>query len=177
MIRTVIIGTPLGEMKAAATREGICFLSFNNENKNPESLEKLSKTLGLSVKKGSNKHLRMLGKQLKDYFKGTRKEFSLSLITHGTDFQKCVWDNLIHNTPYGTTKSYKDQAAELRNSKSARAVARANASNRIAIIIPCHRIIGSDGSLTGYAGGLDRKRWLINHEKKFSGKTVELDLF
>jgi O6-methylguanine-DNA--protein-cysteine methyltransferase len=81
MIRTVIIGTPLGEMKAAATREGICFLSFNNENKNPESLEKLSKTLGLSVKKGSNKHLRMLGKQLKDYFKGKRKEF-LSFINN-----------------------------------------------------------------------------------------------
>lgn len=176
MIRTVKIETPLGEMIAAATKDGICLLEFTDRRPDADLLEPIKKILGSEVKEGSNKHLRSLKKQLREYFKGKRKEFSVPLVTPGTDFQQAVWKNLL-KIPFGTTKSYGEQARNLRNIKSARAVAQANSSNRIAILIPCHRIIGSDGTLVGYGGGLERKKWLLNHERKFSGKAVELDLF
>ncbi len=91
-------------------------------------------------------------------------------------FQQAVWKEL-QKIPFGTTRSYLEQAKSLNNPKSVRAVANANGTNRIAIVIPCHRVIGSDGSLIGYGGGLERKRWLIEHEKKYSGKPVEGILF
>lgn len=176
MIRTVKIETPLGEMIAAAIKNGICLLEFTDRRPDDDLLEPIAKILGPEVKEASNKHLRSLKKQLREYFKGKRKEFSVPLVTPGTDFQQAVWNNLL-KIPFGTTKSYGEQARNLKNIKSARAVAQANSSNRIAILIPCHRIIGSDGSLVGYGGGLERKKWLLNHERKFSGKAVELDLF
>jgi len=176
MIKTIQIETPLGEMTACATEKGICLLEFSDSEKLQAEYESLEKIYEMTARKGNNKHLRMLKKQLKEYFKGKRKEFSLSLVLHGTDFQKSVWNDLI-KIPYGSTKSYGEQAAGIKNAKSARAVAQANSSNRIAIIIPCHRIIGSDGSLIGYGGGIKRKKWLIDHEKKYSGKAVDLDLF
>lgn len=101
--------------------------------------------------------------QLKEYFAGKRKEFDLSLTPEGTKFQKKVWDHL-QNIAFGRTKSYQQMANELGDPKVIRAAASANGKNPIAIVIPCHRVIGSDGSLTGYAGGLDRKKWLLAHE-------------
>jgi len=163
-------------MVAAATKDGICLLEFTDRRPDSDLLESIAKMLGSEVKEGSNKHLRSLKKQLREYFKGKRKEFSVPLVTPGTDFQQAVWKNL-KKIPFGTTLSYGEQAKNLKSIKSARAVAQANSSNRIAILIPCHRIIGSDGSLVGYGGGLERKKWLLNHERKFSGKAVELDLF
>jgi len=176
MIKTIQIETPLGEMTAGATEDGVCLLEFSDRETVPAEFENLCKIFDTTVKKGNNKHLRMLKKQLKEYFKGKRKEFSLSLVTPGTEFQKSVWRNL-SGILFGSTKSYLDQAKILKNVKSARAVAQANSSNRIAIIIPCHRVIGSDGQLVGYGGGLKRKKWLLDHEKKYSGKAVDLDLF
>ena len=104
--------------------------------------------------------------QLAEYFNGGRKEFELNLRIEGTEFQKKVWNELI-KIPYGYTKTYYFQSKLVGNTLSIRAVAKANGQNKIAIIIPCHRVIGSDGSLTGYAGGLWRKKWLLMHEQNY----------
>ena len=101
--------------------------------------------------------------QLQEYFIGIRKDFNLKLIPKGTDFQYTVWEEL-KKIPYGKTRSYTEQTKALGNLKAIRAVASANGKNPISIIIPCHRVIGSDGSLTGYAGGIWRKKWLLEHE-------------
>jgi AraC family transcriptional regulator of adaptative response/methylated-DNA-[protein]-cysteine methyltransferase len=176
MIKTTIIETPLGEMAAAATRNGICLLEFIENRTLSAEFENLAHKFNMDVKSGGNKHLRALKKQLKEYFKGKRKEFSVSLVTPGTEFQQAVW-NVLRKIPYGKTISYLEQAKLLNNPGAARAVASANGSNPIAIIIPCHRVIGSDGTLVGYGGGLERKRWLIVHEKKYSGQPVDGTLF
>lgn len=101
--------------------------------------------------------------QLQDYFEGKRKQFSLKLNPQGTEFQQRVWDALL-TIPYGKTTSYLKLSKQLGDVKAIRAVANANGKNPLWIIVPCHRVIGSDGSLTGYAGGLHRKKWLIEHE-------------
>ncbi len=101
--------------------------------------------------------------QLKEYFTGERKDFDLVLNPEGTDFQKSVWDALLR-IPFGKTVSYLDLSKTLGNVKAIRAVAAANGKNPLWIVVPCHRVIGSDGSLTGYAGGLHRKKWLLEHE-------------
>jgi methylated-DNA-[protein]-cysteine S-methyltransferase len=104
-------------------------------------------------------------KQLDEYFNGKRQNFSLELQLEGTDFQKKVWEQL-QKIPFGETASYKDIAIAVGNEKAVRAVGGANGKNNIAIIIPCHRVIGADGDLVGFGGGLWRKVWLLNHEKK-----------
>ncbi|MGD8538780.1 MAG: methylated-DNA--[protein]-cysteine S-methyltransferase [Candidatus Aminicenantes bacterium] len=109
--------------------------------------------------------LKKCHKQLAQYFNGKRQSFSLDLQLEGTDFQKKVWEQL-QRIPYGETVSYKDIAVAIGNEKAVRAVGSANGKNNIAIIIPCHRVIGADGDLVGFGGGLWRKVWLINHEKK-----------
>jgi len=103
--------------------------------------------------------------QLKEYFAGERQSFDLPLLPDGTDFQKQVWNALVE-VPYGRTSTYKKQSQTLGNPKAIRAVGTANGKNPIAVVIPCHRIVGSDGSLTGYASGLARKDWLLKHEQK-----------
>jgi AraC family transcriptional regulator of adaptative response/methylated-DNA-[protein]-cysteine methyltransferase len=176
MIKLTKIETPLGEMVAGATKGGICLLEFSDTEKiNPE-YEDIAILFEGPVEYGRNKHLRALKKQLKEYFKGKRKEFSVPVVIQGTEFQQAVWKEL-QKIPFGATRSYLEQAKSLNNPKSVRAVANANGTNRIAIVIPCHRVIGSDGSLIGYGGGLERKKWLIEHEKKYSGKPVEGLLF
>ena len=176
MIKLTKIETPLGLMVAGATKDGLCLLEFTDRQSLQEQKDDIAGLLETSFIEGSNKYLRMLKKQLKEYFKGKRKEFTIPLITPGTEFQQSVWQELL-KIPYGLTKSYQEQAELLKNPGSVRAVAHANASNRIAIVIPCHRVIGSDGHLVGYGGGLERKKWLLDHEKKHSGKPVDLDLF
>lgn len=104
--------------------------------------------------------------QLNEYFEGTRKQFNLKLNPQGTDFQKKVWDEL-EQIPYGKTRSYLELSKQLGDVKAIRAVANANGKNPLWIIVPCHRVIGSDGSLTGYAGGLHRKKWLLDLENPY----------
>lgn len=111
-------------------------------------------------------------KQLEAYFRGDLKQFDLPLAPVGTDFQRKVWHELEH-IPYGQTTSYLDMAKNLGDEKVIRAAASANGKNPIAIIIPCHRVIGSNGDLIGYAGGLERKQWLLKHE----GAIKQLDIF
>ena len=109
-------------------------------------------------------------KQITEYFKGERKEFNLKLDPNGTDFQLMVWEE-VKKVPFGKTATYLDIAKQTGSLKNTRAVGLANGKNPIPIIIPCHRIIGTNGKLTGYAGGLERKKWLLQHELKHSLQT------
>jgi methylated-DNA-[protein]-cysteine S-methyltransferase len=103
--------------------------------------------------------------QLDEYFKGKRQSFDLRLSLKGTEFQRRVWNELM-SIPYGKTVTYRDIAIKLGNPHAVRAVGNANGKNPVSIIVPCHRVIGSSGKLTGYAGGLERKAWLLKHEKE-----------
>jgi len=176
MIKTAKINTPLGEMIAAASEEGICLLEFAEGKKKDSEYEHLASLFNTKIKRGSNIHIKNLKRQLKEYFKGKRKAFSLPLVTQGTQFQKAAWEELM-KVPFGHTSTYLEQAQAINKPGALRAVGHANASNKITIIIPCHRVIGSDGTLVGYGGGLKRKKWLLEHEKKYSGKATDLDLF
>jgi AraC family transcriptional regulator, regulatory protein of adaptative response / methylated-DNA-[protein]-cysteine methyltransferase len=176
MINIIKIETPLGEMVAGATDDGVCLLEFNDRRMLPTEYKDLKRLLNTTIEDGQNLHLENLKKQLKEYFEGRRKEFTVPLVTPGTDFQQAVWKELQH-IQFGSTRSYQEQAIALNSPDSVRAVANANGMNRISILIPCHRVIGSDGRLTGYGGGLKRKKWLLDHEKKYSGKAIDLSLF
>jgi methylated-DNA-[protein]-cysteine S-methyltransferase len=115
-------------------------------------------------------------KQLEEYFSGVRKSFDLRLAPQGTDFQRRVWEQL-EMVKYGTTLSYVEIARKLGSENFSRAVGMANGKNPLPIIIPCHRIIGNNGKLTGYAGGLDRKKWLLLHELNNSGNNGEMKFY
>lgn len=159
------LATPLGPMYACSTEEGICLLEFTDRRMLETEFKDLQKRLNAKILAGENEHLTQLRRELKEYFDGKRKMFNTQLHTPGTDFQKSVW-NALMGISYGQTRSYQQQAESINKPKAVRAVASANGHNRIAIIIPCHRVIGKDGSLTGYGGGLERKRWLLEHERK-----------
>lgn len=123
------------------------------------------------IPEGENKKTRLLVyacRQLEEYFAGERREFDLPLSTKGTLFQKKVWEALC-TIPYGETRSYRDIALQTGNEKACRAVGMANHNNPIAIVIPCHRVVGANGKLTGYAGGLDKKQFLLELERKYAG--------
>jgi AraC family transcriptional regulator, regulatory protein of adaptative response / methylated-DNA-[protein]-cysteine methyltransferase len=158
------ITTLLGPMFACAAAEGICLLEFTDRRMLESEFLDLQKRLNAIIINGENDHLIQLSKELAEYFNGSRREFSVKLITPGSDFQQSVWNSL-NEIPYGETRSYNQQAVLLNKPNAVRAVASANGHNRIAIVIPCHRVIGKNGKLTGYSGGLERKKWLIEHEK------------
>lgn len=162
-------------MTSCSTDDGICLLAFDDESSEKEMVF-LSRHFNESIIQGNSLHLEALFNQLRLYFEGKLKEFSVKLVIPGTPFRVSVWKELM-NIGYGNTRTYLAQAAALGKPESVRAVANANSMNRIAIVVPCHRVIGSDGSLTGYAGGLWRKKWLLDHEKKFSGQEFTLSLF
>ena len=158
------IETDLGTMVACATDKGVCLLEFSDRKGLETELKQLAKYHNANIVQGQNEYFKQLKEELDAYFDGRLKEFKVPLDISGTDFQKQVWQALVE-IPYGTTSSYLRQAEVLGKPSSVRAVANANGMNKIAIIIPCHRVVGSDGSLTGYAGGLWRKRKLIDLEK------------
>ncbi|MDC7220684.1 MAG: methylated-DNA--[protein]-cysteine S-methyltransferase [Spirochaetales bacterium] len=164
MIRFTTFNTPLGEMTGASFENQVCLLEFTDRVKMERQLKSLEKYYGKEKSYESDEVLEEMKSQLDQYFKGERKEFTLPLIYRGTPFEERVWTELLQ-VPYGTTRSYGEQAVRLGDIKAVRAVAGANSRNRIAIIIPCHRIIGKKGKLTGYAGGLDRKARLLEWEK------------
>ncbi len=164
VIDFIRIETDLGTMVACATDKGVCLLEFSDRKGLETELKQLAKYHNANIVQGQNKYFEQLKEELDAYFDGRLKEFNVPLDISGTDFQKQVWQALVE-IPYGTTSSYLRQAEVLGKPLSVRAVANANGMNKIAIIIPCHRVVGSDGSLTGYAGGLWRKRKLIDLEK------------
>ena len=155
--------TPLGPMLAGATDAGVCLLEFIDREMLENQLSRLKRMLCAEFIPGSNRHFESLHQQVQEYFAGTRKEFSLPLVMQGTPFQQDVWKAL-QAIPYGETRSYQAQAGLLGKPRAVRAVAQANGDNRISIIIPCHRVIGKDGKLVGYGGGLWRKRFLLDLE-------------
>lgn len=152
-----IINSPLGYTKTIGDKNGISQVTILN------SVEKITANIPAELEDCVH--------QLNDYFNGSRNHFSLKLNPQGTDFQKKVWE-LLKTIPFGKTVSYLQLSKQLGDEKAIRAVASANGKNPIWIIIPCHRVIGSDGSLTGYAGGLHRKRWLINHESEYQQQSL-----
>jgi AraC family transcriptional regulator of adaptative response/methylated-DNA-[protein]-cysteine methyltransferase len=164
--------TPIGPMYAGATETGLCLLEFTDRRMLETEFLDLRKRLNANILPGQNPITQQAEKEILEYFDGKRTAFTVPLETPGTDFQIQVWEAL-KQIPPGETRSYQRQAEAMGNPLAIRAVARANGMNRIAIIIPCHRVIGSDGSLTGYAGGLPRKKWLLEHEGAI-GKEMEL---
>jgi methylated-DNA-[protein]-cysteine S-methyltransferase len=149
--------TPIGTAKIVGDENGICAVTVVDD------------VIKTSIEIPEN--LQDCVQQLDEYFNGTRTAFNLKLNPKGTDFQKRVWNELLL-VPYGKTRSYLEQSKKLGDAKAIRAVASANGKNPIWIIIPCHRIIGSDGSLTGYAGGIWRKKWLLEHENPSAQKSL-----
>ena len=156
------IQTPLGEMLAIKSQKGLCVLAFFDGKSIEKQLKEIEK-LGEIVENKHDEVLLNLEKELDAYFEGNLNEFSIPLDLIGTDFQIKVWNELI-KIPFGKTRSYKEQSMALGNLLAIRAVANANAKNKIAIVVPCHRVIGTNGSLTGYAGGNKRKKFLLELE-------------
>jgi len=146
-------------MLAGGTEQGICLLEFADRRMLETELGVLRRLLNAHILYGAAPHFKVLEKELLEYFAGNRKEFSVPLVSPGTAFQQKVW-NILRTIPYGATRSYRQQADIIGNPQAVRAVARANGDNRIAIIIPCHRVIGENGKMVGYGGGIWRKQYL-----------------
>ena len=148
-METVFINSPLGITKIIGDESGVSVISVSNDE--------------VAVSTEIPKTLQEAVSQLKDYFNGQRNDFNFKLNPSGTEFQRRVWDELLR-IPFGKTMSYLELSKKLGDVKAIRAVASANGKNPLWIVVPCHRVIGTDGSLTGYAGGLWRKKWLLEHE-------------
>lgn len=157
------ISTPLGPMMIGVTDQGLCLLEFTDRKMLETQINVLKKRMKSEMITGLHPMIDNVKSQMDEYFEGSRKDFDIPLVVPGTEFQQIVW-NALTQIPYGVTRSYKQQADVVGDVKAVRAVARANGENRISIIIPCHRIIGSDGSIVGYGGGIHRKQWLLKHE-------------
>jgi AraC family transcriptional regulator of adaptative response/methylated-DNA-[protein]-cysteine methyltransferase len=165
LIQITRILTPLGPMLAGAVNDKICLLEFIDRRMLETQLKRIKKTFKTELVPGNNPVFAELNKQLEEYFDGGRKNFSIPLSIEGTPFQMRVWKELL-KIPYGKTVSYKTQAVNINNPNAVRAVGKANGDNRISIVIPCHRVIGSNGDLVNYGGGIWRKQYLINLEKR-----------
>lgn len=153
----IVINSPLGFVCIEGDSNGVSKISVTSEeNEVSETIPKLFSEVVT---------------QLKEYFEGNRTEFQFEMNPKGTDFQKKVWQELL-KIPYGKTESYQKITNKIGNPKAIRAVANANGKNPLWIVIPCHRVIGSDGSLTGYAGGLWRKKWLLDHENPIKQESL-----
>jgi len=143
--------SPIGPLEVAGTEEGILSIEFSERSAFPAGPPAPC--------------LKDCIRQLEDYFAGRRRVFTLRLDLRGTPFQKRVWDELL-KVPFGRTVAYRDIAEALGNPRATRAIGGANHRNPVSIVVPCHRVIGADGGLTGYGGGLRRKEWLLAHEQK-----------
>lgn len=156
--------TPLGPMLAAGNDAGLCLLEFADRKMLPRQFQRIAKLYGRPILPGSHPVLQTTAQQLQQYFAGALQTFDLPLCCEGSPFQTAVW-NQLRQIPYAETRSYQQLAAALGRPTASRAVGRTNGDNRLAIVIPCHRVVRSDGHLCGYAGGLWRKRWLLEHER------------
>lgn len=156
-MESCIIKSPLGFTKISGDEYGITSISILNSD------ERVTDVIPQELEDCAH--------QLNEYFEGKRTQFDLMLNPEGTSFQKKVWDAL-QTIPYGKTCSYLDLSQQLGDAKAIRAVANANGKNPLWIVVPCHRVIGSDGSLTGYAGGLHRKQWLLEHESPYKQQSL-----
>jgi AraC family transcriptional regulator of adaptative response/methylated-DNA-[protein]-cysteine methyltransferase len=158
------IDSPLGPLVAGANSKGICLLEFTDRRMIETQFEEVKSRFRVPVLPGSNPHLAQLQEELEAYFARELKAFRVPLVYPGTPFQEKVWDQLLL-IPYGETRSYQEIATAVGDAKAVRAVGRANGQNRIAIVIPCHRVVNKDGNLGGYGGGLRRKEFLLQLER------------
>src|SRR5947209_17852930 len=159
-IVTTVMDSLVGPLVAGANDDGICLLEFAGPRTDVQT-GVLSRLLGADAVEGEHRYLDQLATELGDYFAGRRREFTVPLVICGTPVQESVWRELLR-IPYGETRSYLDIARRVCSDKACRAVGRANGQNRIAIVIPCHRVLNEGGALGGYGGGLDRKRFLLD---------------
>jgi AraC family transcriptional regulator of adaptative response/methylated-DNA-[protein]-cysteine methyltransferase len=158
------IATPLGSMLMGVHDQGLCLLEFAERRMLDTQLQRLRQRMGRVFLPGDHPLMKQVKEELGAYFEGSLRRFSLPLQAPGTAFQEAVWEAL-QAIPYGEMRSYADVAAAIGQADAMRAVGRANGDNRIAIVIPCHRVVGSDGELTGYGGGLWRKEYLLAMEQ------------
>ena len=164
--------TKIGELILGSFEEQLCLLDFRYRKMRKRVDARIQKGLDAEYIEKDDALLAQTRRELDEYLNGERKEFDIPLLMVGTDFQKNVWDALL-KVPYGTTSTYLALAKKIGNPKAVRAVANANGANAIAVLIPCHRIIGSDGKLVGYAGGLPAKKGLLKLEKShFNGQGI-----
>jgi AraC family transcriptional regulator of adaptative response/methylated-DNA-[protein]-cysteine methyltransferase len=166
------IESPMGALVAGATSNGVCLLEFTDRRMIDGQFASLRRHFQCAIVPGSNEHLEQLKNELKNYFEKTLRKFTVTINYPGTIFQRKVWDELLR-IPYGTTASYEDVAKRIGSPGASRAVGTANGMNRIAIVIPCHRVVNKNGELGGYGGGLWRKKMLIDLEqgiRQFKGE-------
>ncbi len=163
--------SPCGDMLLGSFRERLCLCDWVNGRHRKATVRRVGRTLRARFEETGSDVIKETEKQLDEYFAGKRKTFEIPLLFAGTDFQKVVWQKLLE-IPYGKTISYGELARMLGQPKAVRAVANANGANAISIIAPCHRVIGSDHSLTGYGGGLDVKKFLLELERALP-KTID----
>ena len=168
-LKSCHLNTPLGQMIAIADEQALYLLEFVDCRGLEREIEKLRILTNATIIPGNTAPIESIKTELTSYFNGTLKKFKTPIHILGTPFQKSVW-NALQNIPYGQTKSYAEQAKNIGNTLAHRAVANANDCNQLAIIIPCHRIINSNGKLGGYGGGIHRKQWLLTFEKQHYGK-------
>ena len=159
-----MLESPLGPLLAGANDHGILFLEYTDRRMLERNFKSMRRRFGCGVVPGQHPLLEQLRLELNDYFRGNLKKFTVLLAARGTPFQDKVWQELLR-IPYGETISYDELAQRIGQPTAQRAVARANGMNYVCILIPCHRVIGKDGSLTGYGGGLWRKRLLLELER------------
>lgn len=155
--------SPCGELLLGSYGDSLCMCDWLTEKHRDLADRRLERVLNAHTVEGTSSATENAARQLDEYFAGLRTEFDVPLLFAGTDFQKTVWNALLE-IPYGKTVSYKELARKIAMPDAVRAVANANGANSISIFAPCHRVIGSDGSLTGYGGGLDKKRFLLDLE-------------
>lgn len=165
------IETPIGKILAAATETALVLFEFPHRRMIDTQLERVRRALGCELEPGESPVFRLLRTQVDEYFAGRRRDFTVPLHVPGTEFQTRVWDAL-RQIPSGTTTTYGRLAASIGQPNAVRAVARANGDNRVAILIPCHRVIGSSGELVGYGGGLWRKKKLLELEARAEALTL-----
>lgn len=158
------LDSPLGPILAIADEEILYLLEYVETRGLEREIERLRKKMKSTITPGVTPPIRSIVSELKHYFKGTLKEFKTPFHVVGSPFQKRVWEEL-QKIPYGQTRSYMEIAAAIGRPTAYRAVAQANSTNQLAIVIPCHRVINANGELGGYAGGLARKQWMLKHEK------------
>jgi methylated-DNA-[protein]-cysteine S-methyltransferase len=160
-IFSTIIASPIGQIEIKATKEHILSILFTEDNIGFEHQQKLPSVLSVCTK------------ELSAYFAGNLKKFTVPILFEGTVFQQKVWHSLT-TIPYGRTISYLQLSKQIGDVKAIRAVGTTNGKNQLSIVVPCHRVIGSNGSLTGYSGGLWRKKWLLNHEATIANGLTSL---
>ncbi len=156
--------TPLGPMVAGASDDGLCLLEFADRPMLENQIRRLQARLRAAIAPGDNEHIAQIDEELRDYFAGKLTEFRVTVCLPGSEFQRKVWET-VRQIPFGSTSSYDMIARLIGQPQARRAVGRANGDNRIAIVIPCHRVVAADGSLGGYGGGLRRKQLLLDHER------------